>query len=286
MNVLIAGCGWLGRAIGATLAARGDRVVGVTRSGRADEAIRAAGIEPLRADLLEASDRRRLPADLDAVVACQAASGEGPEAYRLAYVEVSRRLVEALAPRVRSWVYTGSTGVFGYDDGRICDETTPPLPRRRGAEVLVEAERFWADAAAGGLPCRVVRLSGLYGPERVGVIERVRSGVLALGPGDDAWMNWCHREDAVAVVVGALDRGRAGAVYHASDAHPARRSEVVRWIAARLGIEPARAEAPGETVRAANRRIDAAASRAELGVALRFPSFRDGLDYSAASALS
>lgn len=286
MKVLIAGCGWLGRAIGASLVARGDRVVGVTRSGATDGALLAAGIEPRRADLLVPADRNGLPVDLDAVVACQAASGDGPEAYRRAYVAISRALLAAWGTRVRSWVYTGSTGVFGYDDGRVCDETTPPLPRRGGAEALVEAEGIWLDAAAAGRPARIVRLSGLYGPDRLGVIERVRSGAMALGPGDEAWTNWCHRDDAVAMVIAALDRGRAGAIYHASDAEPARRSEVVRWIAGRIGIEPPVASTASATPRGAGRRIDGSASRAELGLTLRHPSFRDGLTYSAASALS
>lgn len=128
-----------------------------------------------------------------------------------------------------------------------------------------------------GAPARLVRLSGLYGPGRAGIIERVRSGALALGPGDRAWMNFCHREDAVRAVLAALDRGAPRAVYHASDAGPAPRAEVVRWIAARLGVAPAtRAEAGGRAP-AADRRILAERTRASLGLTLAFPTFRDGL---------
>jgi nucleoside-diphosphate-sugar epimerase len=120
----------------------------------------------------------------------------------------------------------------------------------------------------------VVRLSGLYGPGRTGILDRVRSGALALGPGDDAWMNFCHRDDAVSFVLAALERAEPGAIHHGSDASPARRREVVEWIAARLGIAPRRGEggAPGPS-----RRILSARTRAALGVALAWPSFRDGL---------
>jgi nucleoside-diphosphate-sugar epimerase len=120
----------------------------------------------------------------------------------------------------------------------------------------------------------VVRLSGLYGPGRAGIVERVRSGALALGPGDDAWMNFCHLEDAVSFVVAALDRARAGAIHHGSDAAPARRREVVEWIAARIGMAPRRTEAAAG---GPSRRILSEATRKELGVALAFPSFREGL---------
>jgi nucleoside-diphosphate-sugar epimerase len=86
-------------------------------------------------------------------------------------------------------------------------------------------------------------------------------------------MNFCHLDDAVAFVLGALDRGRPGAVYHGSDAHPARRREVVAWVAERLGLPPPRAASapPGP-----DRRILSARTRAALGVSLAFPSFREG----------
>jgi len=126
----------------------------------------------------------------------------------------------------------------------------------------------------------VVRLSGLYGKGRLGLIERVRSGVMALGPDDQAWTNWCQLDDAVAFVLAAVDRGRPGAVYHGSDARPARRAEVVTWIAERLGISPPhQGDRPGSpgSHGGANRRILSERTRSELGVVLRFPSFREGL---------
>jgi len=149
--------------------------------------------------------------------------------------------------------------------------------------VLLEAERRVLEPAlAEGRATCVLRLSGLYGPGRYGLVERVRDGRLALGPGDETWTNWCHRTDAVRAVVAALDTGRPGAMYHASDEQPLRRRDVVAWIAGRLCIEPPQLAATARLVpagnrRGANRRIAAARTRAELGLALAFPSLFDGL---------
>jgi hypothetical protein len=85
------------------------------------------------------------------------------------------------------------------------DEDTPPAPPSAPGEVLVEAEALVRGAAAGGVRACVVRLSGLYGPGRLGVVERVRRGALALGPGDGAFMNFCHLDDALAAVVAGND---------------------------------------------------------------------------------
>ncbi len=281
MHVLVAGCGWLGRAVAKALLERGDRVTAVRRDAARLEDLRALGAVPLALDLADAGSAAGVPSGVEAMVACQAAGADGAERYRAAYVRGNATLLAA-AERLplRALVYTGSTAVFGQRDGSDVDESTPPAPASPAAEVLVEAERLLLGAAGRGVPARIVRLSGLYGPGRVGIVERVRSGALALGPGDDAWMNFCHLEDAVAAVIAALDRGRNGAVYHGTDAGPARRREVVEWIAGRLGIAAPRA--PGGEGAAggrggANRRILGERTRRELSLALAFPSFRDGL---------
>ena len=275
MHVLVAGCGWLGTAIARRLALRGDRVTGVRRDPGRAVALASLGIEPLALDLAAPGADAALPA-ADAIVACQSSSADGAAAYRAAYVDVNRALLRAAARGgARAFVYTGSTGVFGQRDGSDVDEATPPAPASPTAEVLVEAERLVTAAAGPGLRACVVRLSGLYGPGRAGIVERVRSGALSLGPGDDAWMNFCHLEDAVSFVVAALDRARPGAIYHGSDAGPARRREVVEWIAARIGVAPGRSASP--PAGGPSRRILSDATRRELGVALAFPTFREGL---------
>jgi len=273
VHVLVAGCGWLGTALAKTLVARGDRVTGIRRDPARAEALRGLGVEPLALDLAAPGAGARLPARLpavEAIVACQSSGADTAEGYRAAYVDATGVLLAAAA---RSGgvplVYTGSTGVFGQRDGSDVDEATPPAPASPTAQVLVEAERRVLDA--GG---RLLRLSGLYGPGRTGLVDRIRSGAMALGPGDDAWMNWCHLDDAVAFVLAALARGARGATYHGSDAQPPRRREVVTWVAERLGVEPARRDAPGPP--GPNRRILSERTRAALGVDLRYPSFREG----------
>ncbi len=279
VHVLIGGCGWLGLAVARACAARGDRVTGVRRGEAGAQELRKAGIDAWIADLSDPRTSNEVPPDVDVVVACQSADDDTEGAYRRAYLDANRTLLSAARRlRVRAFVYTGSTGVFGQSDGSDVDETTPASPVGPTAAVLAEAEELVLEAA--GVETRLVRLSGLYGPARSGILERVRSGRLALGPGDDVYVNLCHRDDAVATVLAAVDRGRRGGVYHGTDAHPARRREIVEWVAARIGIEPTRLgpdQAPGTSRRGANRRILGERTRAELGLTLRFPSFREGL---------
>jgi nucleoside-diphosphate-sugar epimerase len=274
MHVLVAGCGWLGTEIARRLVERGERVTAIRRDPGRAESLSGLGVTPLALDLAAPGAAESLP-EADAIVACQSASGDTEAAYRSAYVDANRALLAAaLRTGVRAFVYTGSTGVFGQRDGSDVGETTPPAPSCATGRVLVEAERLVTESARPDLRASVVRLSGLYGPGRTGILARVRSGALALGPGDDAWMNFCHRDDAVSFVLAALERAAPGAIHHGSDAEPARRRDVIAWIAERFGVEPGRSEAapPGP-----NRRILSVATRATLGVTLAFPSFREGL---------
>jgi len=253
----------------------------VRRSRAAATHLASIGVEPRIGDLR--SDAGKLISrDTRVVIACQSADGHDVEAYRAAYVETTAAMLRAVSALPLSrFVYVGSTGVLGRDDGGDVDEAGPPVPASPTGQVLLEAERVVLDAAGGGLPACIVRPSGLYGPGRYGIVDRVRSGRLGLGPGDDAWMNFCHREDAVRAVLGAVDRGRTGAIYHASDAEPARRREVITWIARRLGL-PAPQAPPHDTPprRGSNRRVLSARTRRELAFRLAFPSFREGLAVS------
>jgi len=271
----VAGCGWLGTAIARALAARGDRVTAVRRDGGRAALLAAEGVRPLALDLASPSALDHLPRDLDGLVACQAAASRDLAAYRRAYLDANGTLISAAARAGAPLVYTGSTGVFGRSDGREVFEGSATEPDSPEAGILAAAEALVLGEGRMG---RLVRLSGLYGPGRTSIIERVRSGALALGPGDGAFMNFCHLEDAVAAVLAALDRGRPGAIYHASDAQPARRREVIEFIAGCLRMAPPRTAAGAATAgEPGGRRVRGEATRAELGLALRYPSFREGL---------
>jgi nucleoside-diphosphate-sugar epimerase len=275
MHVLIAGCGWLGTAVARELLARGDRVTGLRSTPEGAAALRARGLEALAVDLAGPGSADRVPGSYDAILALQSARGRDAASYRRAYIDANRALV-GLAARngVRALVYTGSTGLFGQRDGSDVDEATPPAPATAEGRVLQEAERALLDS---GSPARILRLSGLYGPGRLWMLDAVHAGRLALGPGDEAWLNSCHQEDAVRALLAVLDRGRDGAVYHATDARPLRRRDLVMALAPRLGATPLSTPAerdPG----APNRRVLGEATRRELGLSLRWPSLLEGLE--------
>jgi nucleoside-diphosphate-sugar epimerase len=151
MHVLVAGAGWLGGSVARSLASAGHRVTAVRRDPARAALLALPGVEPLALDLSAERAVERLPRDLDAVVACQSAGSDGPEAYRRAYVDVTRTLVGGLraAGRPAVLLYTGSTGVFGQRDGGDVDEDTRPAPASAAAKGLLPAARHLMQAQGG-----------------------------------------------------------------------------------------------------------------------------------------
>ena len=128
MRVLIAGCGYVGLPLGAELARNGHQVFGLRRSAGAVAEMKAAGIEPIIADLTQPATLAPWPANYDWVVHCAAAGGGGVDQYRAVYLDGVKHLAAWLLPMPLKFVYTSSTGVYSQSDGSIVDETSPTNP--------------------------------------------------------------------------------------------------------------------------------------------------------------
>ena len=136
------------------------------RGAEAD--FKSAGIKPLTADITRAEQLAQLPGAHDWVVNCVSASGGGAEEYREVYLHGMRNLVEWLAAAPpKKFVYTSSTSVYGQNDGSLVKENSSTEPAAETAKVLVATERvLLAAARERKFPAVILRLAGIYGPDR------------------------------------------------------------------------------------------------------------------------
>lgn len=271
LRVLIAGCGYVGTALGRRLAAEGHQVFGLRRDpqGLPDS------IEPLEADLTDPGTLAALPGGLDAVVYAASSGGGGDGAYRRAYEEGPRNLLGALEGRgapVRRLLYVSSTGVYGQDEGEWVDEGSPTDPVRARARSLLAGERI---ARESPHPATVVRFGGIYGPGRTRLVERVRAGD-ARCPPRTVYSNRIHRDDCAGVLRHLLLLADPDPLYVAVDREPAPLCEVLRWLARRLGAPDPPVGEGGRGSRT-NKRCS---SRRLVGSGYDFgyPTFREGYD--------
>ncbi|MFP5308225.1 MAG: SDR family oxidoreductase [Actinomycetes bacterium] len=269
MHVLIAGCGYVGTALGLRLAAEGHDVTGIRRSPeRIPAPIRAVG-----ADLTDPATLDAVPPDVDAVVVTASADGRDPDLYRAAYVDGPTTLLAFLAERgdpVRRVLFTSSSAVYGQADGELVDEDSPTEPSSPTGRILVEAERAVLD---GPFPATVLRLTGIYGPGRTRLVDQVRAGEATCGPGPDP-TNRIHRDDCASALAHLLTLDDPADVYLGTDDDPAERCEVLTWLAAQVGAPAPRVVEDGGSSRG-NKRCSNARLRAS-GWAPTHPTFREG----------
>jgi nucleoside-diphosphate-sugar epimerase len=282
MRVLIVGCGYVGLPLGTALVRQGHQVVGLRRTDAADAELRAAGIEPQRGDITEPATLAAIAPDFDWVVNSVAASGGSPEEYRRTYLEGTRNLLAWLVARPPGrFVYTSSTGVYAQNDGSVVTEDSPVQAATHTAAALIAAEQLLLDAARErGFPALILRLSGIYGPGRGYWLRQFLAGEARLEGDGRRVLNMIHRDDVVAAILAALERGQPGRVYNVSDDEPVTQRDLFAWLArvtSRPMPPPAPEAAAAERRRGlTSKRVSNARLRAELGCALGYPTFREG----------
>ncbi len=270
MRTLIAGCGYVGSALGEQLAADGHEVWGLRRSfSEAPE-----GVQLLEADLGVPSDLTRLPGVLDFVVYLVSPRGADDALYRAAYVDNLANLLDALAAageRPRRVVFASSTAVFAQNRGEWVDEESPTEPTHFSGRRLLEGERC---VAGSPFPSTVVRFGGIYGPRRTGLVERVRTGAARCRPRH--YTNRIHRDDCVGTIAHLLALERAEELYLAVDSEPATDEAVQSWLAGVLGASLPRPAAAGDAPARGGSKRCRNARRLASGYGFRPPTMRHG----------
>jgi len=219
MRVFLTGAtGFIGSAIIPELLKAGHQVVGLTRSDAGAEALSAAGAEVHRGSLEDPDSLASGAAAADGVIHC---AFDHDFSNFLANCEKDRRAIEALGGALmgsdRPLLITSGTGL-GLADGAALatedvlnlDHPNPRTASEQAAEALV----------AKGVNLSVVRLPQVHDPVKQGLITPLlevtrEKGVSAyVGEGANRWPA-AHVLDVARLYVLALEKGEAGARYHA-----------------------------------------------------------------------
>lgn len=275
-ELLVIGCGYLGRRLAERWLQECGPVLATTRSRtRADE-FRAAGIEPVVCDVTEPATLTSLPRVVN-VVHCIGLDRSAGKSMHEVYVQGLASLLARL-PRPERFVFVSSTSVYGQRDGEEVDESSPTEPEEESGQIVLAAEGVLRQHLPEAI---VLRFAGIYGPGRLLRGSALRSGEpLRIDP--ERWLNLIHVDDGVSAVLAALERGRPGETYIVSDGQPVTRREFYTEAALTLQappprFEPRSAAAPLPPHERAHRRLRNEKMLRELGVRLQFPEYRQGL---------
>jgi nucleoside-diphosphate-sugar epimerase len=282
MTKLIIGCGYLGERVARKWREAGNAVVIMTRSANRADTFRQQGYDAIVADVTRPETLRNLPVAKTVLFAVGFDRG-GSDSIEEVYAGGMRNVLASLSRETGRVIYISTTGVYGPADGGWVDEVTKPNPQREGGQASLAAEQVLADHRLG--QCSVVlRLAGIYGPNRVPFIRELRADEPIAAPAS-GWLNLIHVDDAVEAIIAAsdLEPFRDGPrVYCVSDGQPVQRGEFYSEVARQIGAQPPRfvdpdANSPRAARAEANRRISNARMLAELRVTLTYPDYRAGL---------
>ncbi len=187
-----------------------------------------------------------------------------------------------------SWFgYLSSLGVYGDTGGRMVDEGAEPQPSMGRTRRRLEAEQAWlALWKRQNLAVHLFRLAGIYGPGR-SALDRVKAGRAQRIEKPGHAFSRIHVDDVGAVLRASMARPNPGAIYNLCDDEAASQAQVVEFACRLLGTAAAPmipfVEAEKDFSPMArgfwqdNRRVDNARIKKELGVRLKYPTYREGL---------
>jgi len=262
----------------------------------------ALSSSPQRLDLLQAQGIEVLMGNLDESATLRRLAGLGQRVLHLAppasdQAGGGRRdgrtanLLQALRRRglPKQFVYASTTGVYGDCQGAWISEARPLAPLTPRAMRRVDAERQIKRLALAGVASSILRIPGIYAPDREGGTPRARleKGQPALWPQDDVYTNHIHADDLARACIAALWRGKAARAYNVCDDSSLKMGEYFDLAADLYGlprpprISRAKAQSDLSPVRLSfmseSRRLINDRMKRELRVSLRYPHVLDGL---------
>lgn len=250
------------------------RIIGTTRSEDKAATLMADGIEPRvwpganLAPALNAATHLLISAAPDA---------DGDPVLRQFRDEITE-----IAPNLEWAGYLSTTGVYGDHNGEWVDETTALTPSTKRGLARVEAEADWQTIPH--LPLHIFRLAGIYGPGR-GPFAKVRNGTARRIIKQGQVFSRIHVEDIAQILAASIERPNPGAIYNMCDDDPAPPEDVIAHAAELLDMpipsamdfETADMTPMARSFYAESKKVRNDRIKDELGVTLKYPTYRDGL---------
>lgn len=279
MRLVCLGTSYSARALLRRLRGQAMSVTGTTRSEERADALCRRGVRALLYDgerpTASLSDALR---NATHILASAAPGRSGDPFLRHHERDIAN------AERLKWIGYLSTVGVYGDHGGQWIDERAMCAPTSERGELRLEAEGRWT--ALGErlqVPTGIFRLAGIYGPGRNAFVALSQGRARRIKKPGQVF-NRIHVEDIGATLEAAIERP-ASRIYNVTDDEPAAPDEVIAFAATVMGVDPP-AEIPfeeadltpmarsfyGDVKRVSNERI-----KAELGVSLAYPTYREGL---------
>lgn len=273
LNVLIAGCGYVGCELARQLIAMNCfSVWGLRRN----IAALPDGVNPIAGDLFQSQDLGEWPERFDYVIYAAATDGSSEEQYQRAYIlglnNVLHRLSAQKQPAQRVF-FTSSTSTFHQSNGEWVDETSTTEPTRFNGRIILAAEDLLQRSP---YPGTAIRFAGIYGPGRHWLTDRVLRGE-GCPKEPVVFSNRIHQKDCAGIIAHLIrrdiDQLPVDSLYLGVDCKPTATFDVLQWLGQKLNVSLDNANYPPPmrgNRRCSNQRI------IEAGYTFFYPDYQSG----------
>ena len=112
-------------------------------------------------------------------------------------------------------------------------DTSSASPR---GQILLQAEKICLSVTEKlAKQSSVIRFSGLYGPGRHLLVDKIRREEPMSGS-PDRFLNLIHRQDAVSALLAIMQTNIGTGIFNACDGQRTTRGEIARWVAQKVGV--------------------------------------------------
>ena len=255
-------------------------ITGTTRSCQNFNNIKAAGAEPILFEGTNPSENlseiiRQASHILTSISPKQA--GDPVLAHHSDDLKANKNL---------KWLgYLSTVGVYGDHQGAWVDEKSATRPSSERSKWRKTAEDHWLTLyKKANLPVHIFRLPGIYGPGR-GPLNKLKQGRARRIEKPGQVFNRTHVEDIAQTLIASFKHPNPGTIYNVADDEPAPPQDVLAYGADLLGIEPpplisfadAEMTEMARSFYTDNKRVSNKRIKEELGVQLKYPTYREGL---------
>jgi nucleoside-diphosphate-sugar epimerase len=261
-----------------------ERVIGTVRSAERAAALNVQSEGRIRALIFDGAavtqDLQSAIAEAEAVLISAPPDDSGDPVLRACGEYLVR------AQRLRAIVYLSTIGVYGDRGGAWVDEDTPALPGASRSRERLAAEQAWLDfGPRRNIAVAILRLAGIYGPGQNALVQ-VASGKARRIVKPGQVFNRIHVADIAQAIDAAFSRNASG-IFNVADDEPSPQGDPIAFAAELAGVAPPPEisfdeVAPSMSPMALSfwqecRRVKNDKLKHELGVRLRYPTYREGL---------
>jgi nucleoside-diphosphate-sugar epimerase len=280
-QLLILGCGYVGKHIAKACIQQNFNVFGTTRNATHTHILQKIGVTPV-------ITQSPLEIDLDILARTTHIIDSIPLTRSNGDTFASQphwlpKLITQL-PNLQWAGYLSTTGVYGNADGAWVDEDYICHPHSpRGIERL-KAEQAWLEASPYA---EVFRLAGIYGPDRNLIPKLMQGNYKAIKWEPEHFSSRIHVDDIVAALLAAMHAPRQGRIINIADDLPLPHATYVHILAKMIGAPEPMILTPQEgkeqltplalSFFSDNKRIRNQLLHDELLPKLNYPSFKDGI---------